>query len=182
VKAVCPTAQLDITRVIYVDDEKYIHMSQQQKYAVRDKLSELNNSMGESIDQKGTSHEGDFMFLLPGRVGSSHPELGIPVKYKDINNARILVEYPLGLQQPEFSYGSHFYLRLVGDGIYTFGIQEGDLFRRELIEKNAVQRFFDGAIIVSRLPLGVYMSGVERRVVCEILGGGEDGPEVLLEM
>jgi hypothetical protein len=71
---------------------------------------------------------------------------------------------------------------LVGDGIYTFGIQEGDLFRRELIEKNAVQRFFDGAIIVSRLPLGVYMSGVERRVVCEILGGGEDGPEVLLEM
>ncbi|MDP7078276.1 MAG: PEP/pyruvate-binding domain-containing protein [Candidatus Undinarchaeales archaeon] len=182
VKAVCPTAQLDITRVIYVDDEKYIHMSQQQKYAVRDKLSELNNSMGESIDQKGTSHEGDFMFLLPGRVGSSHPELGIPVKYKDINNARILVEYPLGLQKPEFSYGSHFYLRLVGDGIYTFGIQEGDLFRRELIEMNAVQRFFDGAIIVSRLPLGVYMSGVERRVVCEMMEGGEYGPEVLLEM
>ncbi|MDD2717167.1 MAG: PEP/pyruvate-binding domain-containing protein [Candidatus Wallbacteria bacterium] len=154
----CPNARVEgIETLVYVEDRKYTGLSQDQKYELSKKIGELNRRLK------------DYFLLLPGRAGSSCPELGVPVSYKSINNARIIAEYPLEQHLPEFSYGSHFYLDLVGDGIYNFAIDKNALFRKELIEGRIKESFFEGALIVAVLPLNVYFSAVERRIICEIL-------------
>jgi len=61
----------------------------------------------------------EFILAGPGRWGSNNPELGIPVTYGEIANARVLVEFADGDTTPELSYGTHFFGDLlVGDSYY----------------------------------------------------------------
>ncbi len=170
VRSICPTAQVHIDSVLYVDGERYADMTEPEKFEIRDTIGEINLDIGAENEerQKDGRESRNVMFLLPGRVGSSHPELGVPVRYHDVDNARILVECPMGDQQPDFSYGSHFYLRLVGDEIYTFPIASGDLFRKELIDSNQVEHYLGGAIVIADIPQTIYMSGVEKWIVSEL--------------
>ena len=59
-----------------------------------------------------------FLLLGPGRWGSTHPELGIPVTYADIYNTRALVELSADVAAPEPSYGTHFFHDLLEAQIY----------------------------------------------------------------
>jgi hypothetical protein len=54
-----------------------------------------------------------FMLMGPGRWGSVNPDLGIPVTYADIYNARALVEIVSDGSFIEPSYGTHFFQDLV---------------------------------------------------------------------
>lgn len=63
-----------------------------------------------------------FLLLAPGRWGSVNPELGIPVSYSDIYNARALVEIIQDETAPEPSYGTHFFQDLVESNIYTLAL------------------------------------------------------------
>jgi pyruvate, water dikinase len=51
----------------------------------------------------------------PGRWGTSSPELGLPVRFADINRVAVLVEVAeLGSGMiPDLSYGAHFFQDLV---------------------------------------------------------------------
>jgi len=153
----CPNALVKgIKHVIYVDDKKYSTLTEDDKFKLSHKIGELNNKYN------------DFSLIIPGRAGSSHPELGVPVKYKDINNSRLLIEYPLAQHQPDFSYGSHFYLDLVGDNIFTFAVEHGNIFRKKFIYDNKIEGFFDDALILSELHQTVFLSGAEKRIVSKI--------------
>ena len=59
-----------------------------------------------------------FILAGPGRWGSNNPELGIPVTYGEIANARVLVEFAAGDTTPELSYGTHFFGDLFADDSY----------------------------------------------------------------
>ena len=69
-----------------------------------------------------------FIFVSPGRVGSSNPELGVPVKYNELTNCCCIVE--LGIPRlgfmPELSYGTHFFSDLAVDNVLYMPVFEGE--------------------------------------------------------
>lgn len=81
-----------------------------------------------------------FILIGPGRWGSSNIELGVPVSYADIFNARALVEVAGGPSDgaPDPSYGTHFFQDLVESNIYALAVspsQPGDLLNLEFIDQ-----------------------------------------------
>lgn len=67
--------------------------------------------------------EGDSSILIgPGRWGSSDPWLGIPVKWNQISQARVIVEVDLPGMHPDPSQGSHFFQNLTSLRIGYFTV------------------------------------------------------------
>lgn len=82
--------------------------------------------------------EESFILIGPGRWGSNNPELGVPVTYSDIYNARALIEVADGHSAPEPSYGTHFFQDLVESNIYPLAVALDDpevAFNRDFLMK-----------------------------------------------
>ncbi|MCC5857142.1 MAG: phosphoenolpyruvate synthase [Ectothiorhodospiraceae bacterium] len=99
---------LPIARVIQVDGPGYSALTTAQKHAVGRLVGRLN---------RGMAHRTHCPTLLmgPGRWGTSSPDLGVPVRFSDINQVSVLVEVAaLGAGMvPDLSFGSHFFQDLV---------------------------------------------------------------------
>lgn len=69
-----------------------------------------------------------YVLVGPGRWGSSDPWLGIPVRWTDISEARVIVECGLENFRVESSQGTHFFQNLVsfGAGYLTINPFMGD--------------------------------------------------------
>ncbi|MFQ5590167.1 MAG: PEP/pyruvate-binding domain-containing protein [Phycisphaerae bacterium] len=83
-----------------------------------------------------------FILVGPGRWGSNDVRLGVPVKYADINNCRMLVEVAKlrGGFMPEVSFGTHFFQDLVEAGIHYLPLypdEEGNRFNHHFLGKSA---------------------------------------------
>lgn len=116
-----------IDRVIYVDPAAYSALSQSDKYETARIVGRLNR-----LDPGR-----NMMLVGPGRWGTTTPNLGVPVRFSEINNVRVLVEVAKMDENvmPELSYGSHFFHDLVETGIYyaaVFPDMEGVVFNPEL--------------------------------------------------
>lgn len=90
-----------ITDVIYVDQQEF---QKQMTVDISQTISHLNRKMH--------NEQRHYVLIGPGRWGTRDPWIGIPVKWKDITRARVIVEtgfedYPL-----EASSGSHFFHNL----------------------------------------------------------------------
>lgn len=76
-----------------------------------------------------------FLLVGPGRWGSSNTDLGVPIAYGDIYNARALVELAgqgVG-PEPEASLGTHFFQDLLEAQIYPLAVlldDESTVFNR----------------------------------------------------
>ncbi len=109
----------DVAYIIYVDPQRYAQMKENNRCketaAIVGRLNKLLEGQG-------------FIMLGPGRWGSANPELGVPVSYADIYNARALVELAIPQQgvHPEPSYGTHFFQDLVEAEIYPLAIYLGE--------------------------------------------------------
>jgi hypothetical protein len=103
----------DITRVVYVEPEAYIHLSLSGKYDI----ARLVGALNKQIDDKDT--EATILFG-PGRWGTTTPSLGVPVGFHEISNAAVLAEiaYEGGNLMPELSFGTHFFQDLVESDIF----------------------------------------------------------------
>ena len=103
-----------IRYIIYVDPEKYNGMtSTSDKKSVGRVVGKLNEYL--------RGGESKVMAIGPGRWGSSNIDLGVNVSYADIDNVTVLVE--VGRKgagnEPELSYGTHFFQDIVeADIIY----------------------------------------------------------------
>jgi len=64
----------------------------------------------------------NYILIGPGRWGSSDPWLGIPVKWSNICNARIIVESGLSHYRVDPSQGTHFFQNLTSLGVAYFTI------------------------------------------------------------
>ena len=121
-----------IRYVVYVNPQEYEALpSQAQKVEIARVVGRLNQRLaGET-----------FILVGPGRWGSSNVDLGLKASYADIYNARMLVE--LGAtgteNQPEVSYGTHFFQDLVEAKIFPLAIfpdEPGTVFKAEFFENS----------------------------------------------
>ncbi len=100
--------------LVFVDPVKYYLLPYAEKPAVRDVIHRVNWR----LRGKGVR----MVLLVPGRIGTSSPELGVPTVFSDISEFDVVVEIASSRAgyNPELSYGSHFFQDLVEAGIgYT---------------------------------------------------------------
>jgi hypothetical protein len=127
--------------VVYIDPEAYFSLSTPiSRNAVTMALSKINAALDEKT----------FVFVGPGRWGSTNPDLGVFVSYADIFNAAALVEVSgkgIGLA-PEPSLGTHFFQDLMEAQIYPLAVyldDEDAFFNQRFFSEseNTISKFVD---------------------------------------
>ena len=96
----------DIADVVYVKTDKY---SASNNQLIANEIARLNAKF---IDEN--KH---YVLIGPGRWGSSDPWLGIPVKWPNISEARVIVEAGLTNYRVDPSQGTHFFQNLTSFGV-----------------------------------------------------------------
>ncbi len=108
----CKAITLDL--IVYVDPVKYYNMPYKEKDLVARLIGKINwhyRDMGKHM-----------MLIVPGRVGTTSPELGVPTSFSDISAYEIIceTEETKAGYNPELSYGSHIFQDLVeAEILYT---------------------------------------------------------------
>ena len=105
-------SELDI--IVYVDLVNYYNMPYRDKPAVARLIGKINWHYREL-----NKH---MMLIVPGRVGTTSPELGVPTSFADISAFEIIceTEETKAGYNPELSYGSHIFQDLVeAEILYT---------------------------------------------------------------
>jgi len=110
-----------ISHIIYIDPKKYAALRDMN---IKKSLGPLVGRVLKHPDLAGSQ----VLTMGPGRWGSSSIDLGVNVSYADINTTRVLVEMAReeGGHVPEVSYGTHFFLDLVEDGIVYLPVYPDD--------------------------------------------------------
>ena len=93
--------------VIQIDPVKYYEYPYAKKYNVASAVGMINRYY------KGSGKR--ILLMSPGRIGTSSPELGVPVAFGDISNFSVICEVSDSRAgyMPELSYGSHMFQDLV---------------------------------------------------------------------
>ena len=108
----CKAAELDI--IVYVDPVKYYELPYKEKDLVAKLIGKINWHFRDL-----NKH---MMLIVPGRVGTSSPELGVPTTFSDISAYEIICETEESKAgyNPELSFGSHIFQDLVeAEILYT---------------------------------------------------------------
>lgn len=110
----------EIDTICYVDPHRYY----EYPYAQKSSISHVINDVNAYCKENGKT----AILIVPGRVGTSSPELGIPVVFADISHFSAILEesYSEVGYMPELSFGSHMFQDLVEAEIYY-----GALFENE---------------------------------------------------
>lgn len=108
----------EIDLVICVNPKKYYECPYKNKPQVAAVIGKINRA----FYQQGKR----ILLMVPGRIGTSSPELGIPVAFSDISEMTAICEvaYSQAGYQPELSYGSHMFQDLVESEILYSAIFE----------------------------------------------------------
>ena len=109
-----------IDTICYVDPHKYYEYPYAQKSSISRVINDVNAYCKEN--------DKTAILIVPGRIGTSSPELGIPVVFADISHFSAILEesYSEIGYMPELSFGSHMFQDLVEADIYY-----GALFENE---------------------------------------------------
>ncbi len=109
-----------LDRIVYVDPVKYYSMPYNDKMKIARAIGHVNWQM--------RGKEKHMLLMVPGRVGTTSPELGVPTSFADISEFDAVCEIAdskVGYN-PELSYGSHFFQDLVEAGILYTAIFENE--------------------------------------------------------
>lgn len=124
--------EVALDMIVRVDPQKYYEYPYSKKPEVSRMIGRINKRFGK---------EGKKMLLLvPGRIGTSSPELGVPVTYSDVSRFSAICEvaYSKAGYNPALSYGSHMFQDLVEADVYYGAINENSktrLYQPELLEQ-----------------------------------------------
>ncbi len=101
-----------IDQVVYIDAAAYYAYPYAKKANVAALLTDIN------LGYRGSGK--NVLLMVPGRIGTSSPELGIPVKFSGISNFCAIVEMDEegSLYAPELSFRSHMFQDLVEAEIF----------------------------------------------------------------
>ena len=109
---IAKATELDL--IVYVDPVKYYNMPYKMKDLVAKLIGKINWHYRDE-----SKH---MMLIVPGRIGTTSPELGVPTTFSDISAYEIICEVEereVGYN-PELSYGSHIFQDLVeAEILYT---------------------------------------------------------------
>ncbi len=144
-----------IHKIIYVDYGLYY--KGHDFYGTARQIGELNKSSDEP-----------YILVAPGRIGSSNPELGVPVHYSELTHCRAMVE--LGIPRlgfmPELSYGTHFFSDLEVDGVLympVFAGEDRNIYNYDWFEDTQWEKCQNEAVRIYRGNFAVYMDGETNR-------------------
>ena len=112
--------KIKIDTICYVDPHKYYEYPYAKKSSISRIISDVNTYC--------KNNDKTSILIVPGRIGTSSPELGIPVVFADISHFSGILEeaYSEVGYMPELSFGSHMFQDLVEAEIYY-----GALFENE---------------------------------------------------
>ena len=130
-----------IDEVVYIDAAAYYAYPYVRKSNVAALLTDINLSYRKSGK--------NVLLMAPGRIGTSSPELGIPVKFSGISNFCAIVEMDEegSLYAPELSFGSHMFQDLVEAEIFYTA-----LFHMTKEEEEKRRQFFDQYAVLLPIP------------------------------
>jgi hypothetical protein len=103
-----------IEDIIYIDPDKFDNT---KTVEIAREIDQLNSRL------KKAGRE--YILIGPGRWGTSDRFLGIPIRWSQIDNARVIVETSLKDFNVEASQGSHFFHNLVAMNIVYLAVQSG---------------------------------------------------------
>lgn len=108
--------RLDV--IVMIDPEGYYNLPYQNK----PEIARIVHAVNWAYRNTGKG----MLLLAPGRVGTSSPELGVPVSYADISTFSAIFELADSRAgyNPELSYGSHFFQDLVENEILYAAVFE----------------------------------------------------------
>ncbi|MDR2083516.1 MAG: PEP/pyruvate-binding domain-containing protein [Bacteroidales bacterium] len=104
--------------------------------------------MIDKINSEFIKEDTYYVLIGPGRWGSSDPWLGIPTKWTNISNAKLIVESSLSNYRIEPSQGTHFFQNLTSLGVGYFTINpyiNDGYFNLEFLDKQ--QAIFENEYI-----------------------------------
>ena len=124
--------QVKLDRIFYVDPVKYYQLPYNEKTAIAALIGRIN--------WKYRDTGMHLMLLVPGRIGTSSPELGVPTAFSDISGFDAVCEIAESRAgyNPELSYGSHIFQDLVEAQILYTAVFPGERtihFRPELLRQ-----------------------------------------------
>ena len=100
--------------IVLVDPIAYYHMP----YAKKTNVARLIGA----VNWKNKGQNKHMLLMVPGRIGTSSPELGVPTTFADISEFEAIceIEEKKAGYNPELSYGSHIFQDLVeAEILYT---------------------------------------------------------------
>lgn len=102
-----PSRMASVDRLIYVVPAVYGQLPLSRRYEIARLLGQINQSL--KRDKKAT------ILLGPGRWGTASPDLGVPVRFAEINRVSVLCEIVTMRENlvPDVSLGTHFLNELV---------------------------------------------------------------------
>ncbi len=120
-----------IDTLVYVNPHKYYEYPYNKKSSIARIIGKINAYCRQNNKKS--------MLIVPGRIGTSSPELGIPVVFADISQFSAILEesYSEVGYVPELSFGSHMFQDLVEADIYYGALFENENrleFNKELIK------------------------------------------------
>ena len=124
--------KIRLDMIVYVDPVKYYHLTYPKKTEIAVLIGKINWKYRE---------QGKHMLLMvPGRIGTSSPELGVPTAFSDISGFDAICEMAESRAgyNPELSYGSHIFQDLVEAQILYMAMFPGSRtlhFRPELLNR-----------------------------------------------
>jgi hypothetical protein len=141
--------KLRLDMIVYVDPVKYYHLPYTEKTQVAALIGQINWRFREQRKH--------MVLMVPGRIGTSSPELGVPTAFSDISGFDAVCEIAESRAgyNPELSYGSHIFQDLVEAQILYMAVFPGEKtlhFRPELLTQSEN--------LVSSLPGGAALQDV----------------------
>lgn len=120
-----------IETLVYVNPHDYYEYPYAKKSSIARIIGQINEYCKEGNKNS--------MLIVPGRIGTSSPELGIPVSFAEISQFLAILEesYSQVGYMPELSFGSHMFQDLVEADIYYGAIFENEQrleFNKDLIK------------------------------------------------
>ncbi len=145
----------DIDEVVFVDPDTF---DKSKTEAMADEIEKINAEM--------VKNNKKYILIGPGRWGSRDKWIGVPVKWPQISNAKVIVETSLEGFPLDASSGSHFFHNVTSMNVGYFCIQpemSGSFIRYDTLksQKNLTKT---GYFMIARFekPLTVKMDGKKR--------------------
>ena len=140
----------DVSHIVYIAPDKFNSLSTREIAA---ELAEINNTF--------KSRNEGYILIGPGRWGSSDPNLGIPVIWSDISEAKMIVEYSMPGFQVEPSQGTHFFQNITSLGVGYLSIDtvagDGNVDFDALGELDSEQAMKYAVVLHTEEPITAYI-------------------------
>jgi hypothetical protein len=103
----------DISDIVYVTPEAF----------EREKTVEIGREVG-TINDILKAEGRHYLLIGPGRWGTAERWLGIPLLWKQISHAKVIIEASYGTFAPDPSFGTHFFHNLISMRVGYFTVNE----------------------------------------------------------